>query len=86
MVHRYKQFYNAINLTLDYLLLNVSLIVIYNILSNSLIPWISNTNLLPVVLVFNLLWLLSSNITGLYNKVSDNDTKVYYSTLKTYYT
>ena len=84
MVHRYKQFYNAINLTLDYLLLNVSLIVIYNILSNSLIPWISNTNLLPVVLVFNLLWLLSSNITGLYNKVSDNDTKVYYSTLKTY--
>src|SRR5215469_9688413 len=42
MVHRYKQFYNAINLTLDYLLLNVSLIAVYNFLDNSLIPWMNN--------------------------------------------
>src|SRR6195952_5818291 len=84
MVHRYKQFYNAINLTLDYLLLNISLIVVYNVLDNSLIPWINNKNYLPVVLVFNLLWLLSSNITSLYNSISDNDVKAFQSTIKTY--
>src|SRR5258708_29968283 len=84
MVHRYKQFYNAINLTLDYLLLNVSLIVVYNFLGNSLISWMNNKNYLPVVLVFNLLWLLSSNITSLYNTVSDIDIKAYHSAIKTY--
>ena len=40
--------------------------------------------ILPVVLVFNLLWLLSSNITSLYNTVSDDDLKVYNSAIKTY--
>ncbi len=84
MVHRYKQLYNLINLTLDYLLLNVSLIVIYNFLDHSLISWMNNKNYLPVVLVFNLLWLLSSNITSLYNNVSDVDIKVYYNVIKTY--
>src|ERR1700753_947234 len=84
MVHRYKQFYNAINLTLDYLLLNISLIVVYNLLDSSLIPWMNNKSYLPVVLVFNLLWLLSSNITSLYNAVSDIDLKVYHCTIKTY--
>ncbi|MGN6637297.1 MAG: undecaprenyl-phosphate glucose phosphotransferase [Mucilaginibacter sp.] len=85
MVHRYKQFYNAINLTLDYLLLNVSLIVVYNFLDNSLVPWMNNKNYLPVVLVFNLLWLLSSNITSLYNSITaDTDLKVYNSAIKTY--
>ena len=84
MVHRYKQFHNLINLTVDYLLLNISLIVIYNILDHSFISWLDNKNYLPVVLVFNLLWLLSSNITSLYNNVPDNDVKVYQNTVKTY--
>ncbi|MBS1526487.1 MAG: undecaprenyl-phosphate glucose phosphotransferase [Bacteroidetes bacterium] len=84
MVHRYKQFYNAINLTADYVLLNISLITIYNLLDNSLIPWMNNKNYLPVVLVFNLLWLLSSNITSLYNSVSDIDLKVYQNSIRTY--
>lgn len=83
MVHRYKQFYNAINLTADYLLLNISLIIIYN-LSDNVLSWSDNKSYLPVVLVFNLLWLLSSNITGLYNHVSDNDIKVFRSAIKTY--
>src|SRR6201999_952824 len=68
----------------DYLLLNISLIIVYNLLNNSLISWMNNKNYLPVVLVFNLLWLLSSNITSLYNTVSDIDVKVYYSAIKTY--
>ena len=84
MVHRYKQFYNAINLILDYLLLNISLIIIYNVLDSSLISWINNKNYLPVVLVFNLLWLLSSNITKLYNSISDADLKDYNTAIKTY--
>lgn len=84
MVHRYKQFYNAINLILDYLLLNISLVVIYNLLDKSFVSWVDNKTYLPVVLVFNLLWLLSSNITGLYNAVSDFDIKVYHSAIKTY--
>lgn len=85
MVHRYKQFYNAINLVIDYLLLNISLIIVYNITDNSLIPWINNKNYLPVVLIFNLLWLLSSNITKLYNAVIDTDLKDYRTAIKTYF-
>src|SRR5258708_5251449 len=84
MVHRYKQFYNAINLTLDYLLLNISLILVYNFLDTSLVSWMNNKTYLPVVLVFNLLWLLSSNITSLYNAISELDIKVYYTAVKTY--
>jgi putative colanic acid biosynthesis UDP-glucose lipid carrier transferase len=84
MVHRYKQFYNVINLSLDYLLLNISLVLVYNILDNSLVPWMSNKAFLPIVLVFNLLWLLSSNITSMYNSISDIDLKAYQSTVKTY--
>ena len=84
MVHRYKQFYNAINLVFDYLLLNISLIVVYNILDNSLIPWMDNKSYLPVVLVFNLLWLLSANITKLYNSISVIDQKDYRNAIKTY--
>jgi len=84
MVNRYKQFYNAINLTLDYLLLNISLIVVYNFLDHSFVAWMNNKNYLPVVLVFNLLWLLSSNITSLYNQVSDVDIKAYHCVIKTY--
>jgi len=84
MVHRYKQFYNAINLILDYLLLNISLIVVYNFLDKSFVSWTNNKTYLPVVLVFNLLWLLSSNVTNLYNAVSDFDIKVYRNAVKTY--
>jgi putative colanic acid biosysnthesis UDP-glucose lipid carrier transferase len=84
MVNRYKQFYNAINISLDYLLLNISLMVVYNFLNSSFISLMNNKNYLPVILVFNLLWLLSSNITSLYNTVSDIDIKVYYSAIKTY--
>ncbi len=84
MVHRYKQFHNVINITLDYLLLNLSLILVYNYFNHTLISWVNNKSYLPIVLVFNLLWLLSSNITSLYNNVSDIDLKVYRNVAKTY--
>ena len=84
MVHRYKQFHNVINITLDYLLLNLSLILVYNYFNHTLISWVNNKSYLPAVLVLNLLWLLSSNITSLYNNVSDIDLKVYRNVAKTY--
>jgi len=85
MVHRYATFFKAINLTVDYLILNVSMIASYLILDNSLIAWINNKNYLPVVLVFNLIWLLSANITGLYEQVLNKDSvKTYRGVFQTY--
>ncbi|MEO6521233.1 MAG: undecaprenyl-phosphate glucose phosphotransferase [Mucilaginibacter sp.] len=85
MVHRYATFFKAINLTVDYLVLNVSMVAAYLILDDSLIVWINNKQYLPVVLVFNLIWLLSANITGLYEQVLNKDSiKTYRSVFQTY--
>lgn len=73
MVHRYATFFKAINLTVDYFVLNVSMVAAYLILDDSVIVWINNKQYLPVVLVFNLIWLLSANITGLYEHVLNKD-------------
>jgi len=62
MSHRYATFIKAINLSVDYLILNVSMILAYLIVDKSYIIWINNKNYLPIVLVFNLIWLLSANI------------------------
>jgi putative colanic acid biosynthesis UDP-glucose lipid carrier transferase len=85
MLHRYATFFKAINLTVDYLVLNVSMVVAYIILDNSLIVWINNKQYLPVVLVFNLIWLLSANVTGLYEHVLNKDSvKTFRSVFQTY--
>ena len=85
MVHRYATFFKAINLTVDYLLLNVSMVVAYVILDDSVIVWINNKQYLPVVLVFNLIWLLSANVTGLYESVLNKDSiKTFRSVFQTY--
>lgn len=85
MVHRYATFFKAINLTVDYFVLNVSMVVSYLILDNSLIAWINNKQYLPVVLVFNLIWLLAANITGLYEQVLNKDSvKTFTGVFQTY--
>ena len=85
MVHRYATFFKAINLSVDYLVLNVSMVVSYYLLDNSLIVWINNKQYLPIVLVFNLIWLLSANITGLYEHVLNKDSvKTFRSVVQTY--
>jgi putative colanic acid biosynthesis UDP-glucose lipid carrier transferase len=47
--------------------------------------WINNKKYFPIVLVFNLIWLLSANITGLYEQVLNKDAiKTYNGVIKTY--
>lgn len=85
MVHRYATFIKAINLAVDYIILNVSMVVAYLIVDQSYVLWMFNKTYLPVVLVFNLVWLLSANITGLYEQVLNKDSvKTYQSVFKTY--
>jgi len=85
MSHRYATFIKAINLSADYIILNASMIVAYLLLDKSYIIWISNKNYLPIVLVFNLIWLLSANVTRLYEHVLNKDSiKTYRTVLNTY--
>ncbi|MCD8739243.1 undecaprenyl-phosphate glucose phosphotransferase [Mucilaginibacter roseus] len=86
MIHRYTTFIKAINLTIDYIILNLSMVIAYLIEDKSYISWISNKNYLPIVLVFNLIWLLSANITGLYEHVLNKDSiRTYRGLIKTYF-
>jgi hypothetical protein len=73
MIHRYTTFIKAVNLTIDYIILNLSMVIAYLIEDKSYISWISNKSYLPVVFVFNLIWLLSANVTGLYEHVLNKD-------------
>lgn len=73
MINRHTTFFKTLNLIIDYLLLNVSLIAIYFIENKSNIFSGSNRRYLPIVLVFNLVWLLSTNISGMYKQVLNKD-------------
>ncbi|QJD97575.1 undecaprenyl-phosphate glucose phosphotransferase [Mucilaginibacter robiniae] len=85
MSHRYATFIKAINLSIDYVVLNVSMILAYLIVDKSYIIWINNKNYLPIVLVFNLIWLLSANITRFYEQVLTKDSiHTYRGVFKTY--
>jgi len=85
MIYRYATFIKAINLSIDYTILNISMVISYCIVDRSYIFWAANKNYLPVVLVLNLIWLLSTNITGLYEKVLNKDSiRTYQSVFKTY--
>ncbi|MBS7562860.1 undecaprenyl-phosphate glucose phosphotransferase [Mucilaginibacter sp. Bleaf8] len=85
MSHRYATFIKAINLSVDYVILNISMIIAYLIVDHSYIAWISNKNYLPIVLVFNLIWLLSANITRIYEHVLNKDSvKTYRGLFNTY--
>jgi len=85
MIYRYTTFIKAINLSIDYAILNISMVIAYLIVDKSYIFWASNKNYLPIVLVFNLIWLLSANITGLYERVLNKDSiSTYQSVFKTY--
>jgi putative colanic acid biosynthesis UDP-glucose lipid carrier transferase len=84
MVHRYTTFIKAINLTVDYIILNTSMIIAYLLADNTFLFW-TNNHYLPVVLVFNLIWLLAANISGLYEHVITKDSiKTYRGVIKTY--
>ena len=59
MIHRYATFIKAVNLTTDYLILNISMVISYAVIDKSSYIWINNKNYLPIVLVFNLIWLFA---------------------------
>ena len=85
MINRHTTFFKALNLTTDYLILNISMISTYFIEDRSTLYWSTNRKYLPIVLVFNLIWLLSANISGLYEKVLNKDSvKTYQVVIKTY--
>lgn len=85
MIHRYATFIKAVNLTTDYIILNISMVLSYFIVDRSNFFWINNRSYLPIVLVFNLIWLLAANITGLYEQVLNKDAvKTYRGVIKTY--
>lgn len=86
MIHRYATFIKAVNLTTDYLILNISMVISYVVIDKSSYIWINNKNYLPIVLVFNLIWLLAANISGLYEQVLNKDSiNTYRGVIKTYF-
>ena len=86
MIHRYATFIKAVNLTTDYFILNVSMVITYIAIDKSPYFWIYNKSYLPIVLVFNLIWLLSANISGLYEEVLNKDSvNTYRGVIKTYF-
>jgi putative colanic acid biosynthesis UDP-glucose lipid carrier transferase len=84
MVYRYAAIIKIINLSVDYLMLNVSMFITYLIIDQPG-TWIASDKYLPVILVFNLIWLLATNITGLYERVLNKDSiTTYKAFFKTY--
>src|SRR6185312_2644264 len=85
MINRHTTFFKALNLTIDYLILNISMISIYFLEDKSAIYLTNQRRYLPIVLVFNLIWLLSANISGLYEQVLNKDSiKTYRVLIRTY--
>ncbi|MDF2433955.1 MAG: hypothetical protein JWP44_3586 [Mucilaginibacter sp.] len=61
------------------------MIIAYYIEGKEHVSWIHNPYYLPFVLIFNLTWLLSANISGLYQQVLYKDSiKTYHNVIKTY--
>lgn len=87
MVHRYATFIKTINLAVDYLVLNLGMITAYCLITyDKHALWPPSKNYLPIVLVFNLTWLLSANITRLYDEVLNKDSvNTLRKVIKTYF-
>jgi len=85
MINRHTTFFKALNLAIDYIILNISMISIYFLEDGASIYFGNNRRYLPIVLVFNLIWLLAANISGLYEQVLNKDSiKTYRVVIKTY--
>src|ERR1700733_6302901 len=85
MINRHTTFFKALNLAIDYIILNISMVSIYLLENHSAVYYSVNRRYLPIVLVFNLIWLLSANISGLYEQVLNKDSiKTYRVVIKTY--
>jgi len=67
MNNNYKIIHNVLNIIVDYFLLNLSLIIVYNQMYHAPFQWLGDKTYLHVVVMFNLLWLLAANILRLYS-------------------
>ena len=86
MITRHTTFFKALNLVVDYLVLNISLIATYYIENSTSILAGSNKKYLPIVLVFNLIWMLSANIAKLYFDVLNKDSIITFrNVINTYF-
>jgi len=86
MINRHTTLFKALNLTIDYLVLNISLIATYYIENHTSIFSGENKKYLPIVLVFNLIWLLSANISRLYRGVLNKDSIITFrNVFRTYF-
>src|SRR6185312_16579556 len=73
-------------LTFDYTVLNISLIIAYLLENDIHAFWINGKSFTPIILVFNLIWLLSANITNLYSDVLNKDSiRTFRNVIKTYF-
>ncbi|WP_255547580.1 undecaprenyl-phosphate glucose phosphotransferase [Mucilaginibacter sp. dw_454] len=65
-------------------MLNISMIISYLVIDNTFSSW-TNNHYLPVVLLFNLIWLLAANTTGLYEHVITKDSiRTFKGVIQTY--
>ncbi len=86
MINRHTTLFKALNLAIDYLVLNISLIATYYIENHTSIFSGENKKYLPIVLVFNLIWLLSANISRLYRGVLNKDSIITFrNVFRTYF-
>lgn len=83
MTNRYSIFHDILNIVVDYFLLNLSLIVVYDQVHHSAFQWPTDKTYLHVVLIFNLLWLLAANLITLY-KTRFNDRNAFQKLIGTY--
>ena len=85
MVNRYSTFIKAINLTTDYFILNVSMVVPFYLGNSIHFIAVNNQKYIQIVLIFNLTWLLSANIIGLYeNILAEDSISTFRNVLKTH--
>lgn len=77
MIYRYATFFKTVNLTIDYIMLNLSMFLAY-LFIDSPATWKADNKYLLIILLFNLIWLLSTNITGLYESVLNKDSILTY--------
>ncbi|QQL51449.1 undecaprenyl-phosphate glucose phosphotransferase [Mucilaginibacter ginkgonis] len=78
MIHRYATFIKAANLVVDYIVLNLSLLLAYVTVSLLPVSTIRSEHYLPLILFANLIWFLSANISGLYSGVLNKDAIITY--------
>jgi len=86
MINRHTTLFKALNLAVDYLVLNLSLLAAYYLEYHNSIFSAANKKYIPVILIFNLTWLLSANISRLYRGVLNKDSIITFrNVFRTYF-